>query len=94
MSIPVFGGLIVKEGNTYKKVPVPVTEQRDSSERWLPDIWRTYFLQKDSNGRYRGYKSIVANEGNIIFIPKNLLMIVLATQLKRGNHYKQMEILC
>ena len=25
MSIPVFGGLIVKEGNTYKKVPVPVT---------------------------------------------------------------------
>ena len=69
MSIPVFGGLIVKEGNTYKKVPVPVTEQRDSSERWLSDIWRAYFLQKDSNGRYRGYKSIVANEGNIIFIP-------------------------
>ena len=69
MSIPVFGGLIVKEGNTYKKVPVPVTEQRDSSERWLGDIWRAYFLQKDSNGRYRGYKSIVANEGNIIFIP-------------------------
>ena len=69
MSIPVFGGLIVKEGNTYKKVPVPVTEQRDSSERWLTDIWRAYFLQKDSNGRYRGYKSIVANEGNIIFIP-------------------------
>ena len=52
MSIPVFGGLIVKEGNTYKKVPVPVTEQRDSSERWLSDIWRAYFLQKDSNGRY------------------------------------------
>ena len=61
MSIPVFGGVIVKEGNTYKKVPVPVTEQRDSSERCLSDIWRAYFLQKDSNGRYRGYKSIVAN---------------------------------
>ena len=33
MSIPVFGGLLVKFGNTYQKATIPVTLQRNSEER-------------------------------------------------------------
>ena len=28
-----------------------------------------HFLQKDSTGKYRGYRSVAANLGNILFIP-------------------------
>ena len=64
MSIPVFGGLLVKFGNTYQKATIPVTLQRNSEERDETDVYRTHFLQKDSTGKYRGYRSVAANLGN------------------------------
>ena len=69
MPIPVFGGLLIKLGNTYQKATIPVTLQRNSEERDETDVYRTHFLQKDSTGKYRGYRSVAANLGNILFMP-------------------------
>ena len=69
LQLPVYNGLLKKEGNTYKKNTIPVTLQRNSEERDETDIYRTYFLAKDSRGRYRGYNSLAANRGNMIVAP-------------------------
>ena len=50
LQLPVYNGLLKKEGNNYKKNTIPVTLQRNSEERDETDIYRTYFLAKDSKG--------------------------------------------
>jgi hypothetical protein len=69
LHLPIYNGLLKKEGNNYKKNTIPVTLQRNSEERDETDIYRTYFLAKDSKGRYRGYNSLAANRGNMIVVP-------------------------
>ena len=69
LKLPVYNGLLKKEGNNYKKNTIPVTLQRNSEERDETDIYRTYLLAKDSKGRYRGYNSLAANRGNMIVVP-------------------------
>ena len=69
LQLPIYNGLLKKEGNNYKKNTIPVTLQRNSEERDETDIYRTYFLAKDSKGRYRGYNSLAANRGNMIVVP-------------------------
>ena len=69
LRLPVYNGLLKKEGNNYKKNTIPVTLQRNSEERDETDIYRTYLLAKDSKGRYRGYNSLAANRGNMIVVP-------------------------
>lgn len=69
IQIPFYDGLVEERGNFYHKVLVPVTLQRNSAERAEGDIYRTFFLQKDENGRYVLYNHEAANRGNMIVIP-------------------------
>lgn len=69
VNLPFYNGLIEKRGNSYHKVLTPVTLQRNSEERAENDIYRTFFLQKDENGRYVLYNHDTANRENMIVVP-------------------------
>lgn len=68
-NLPFYGGLVEKRGNSYHKVLDPVTQQRNSENRAENDVYRTFFLQKDENGRYVLYNHDTANRENIIVVP-------------------------
>ena len=70
-NLPFYDGLVHKKGNKYFKSISPITLQRNSFERAVGDIFRTYFLQKDSLGRYVLYDHDEANRGNMIIVPTN-----------------------
>ena len=69
VNLPFYDGLVEKRGNFYKKVLDPVSLQRNSEDRAESDVYRTFFLQKDENGRYVLYNSDTANRGNMIVVP-------------------------
>lgn len=71
VEIPFYDGLVEKKENSYHKVFSPVTLQRDSDSRAETDIYKTYFLQKDSKGKYVLYNHDTANRGNMIIVPTN-----------------------
>lgn len=70
-NLPFYDGLVEKRGNSYRKVLEPVSLQRNSEDRAESDIYRTFFLQKDENGKYVLYNHDTANRGNMIVVSTN-----------------------
>ena len=69
VNLPFYNGLVEKRGNSYSKVLDPVSLQRNSEDRAEGDVYRTFFLQKDENGRYVLYDHDTANRENMIVVP-------------------------
>jgi len=69
VNLPFYDGLVEKRGNSYSKVLDPVSLQRNSEDRAEGDVYRTFFLQKDENGRYVLYNHDTANRENMIVVP-------------------------
>lgn len=69
VNLPFYDGLVEKRGNSYSKVLDPVSLQRNSEDRAEGDVYRTFFLQKDENGRYVLYDHDTANRENMIVVP-------------------------
>lgn len=69
VNLPFYDGLVEKRGNFYVKVIDPVSLQRNSEDRAEGDVYRTFFLQKDENGRYVLYNHDTANRENMIVVP-------------------------
>jgi len=69
VNLPFYDGLVEKKGKSYSKALEPVTLQRNSEDRAEGDVYRTFFLQKDENGRYVLYNHDTANRENMIVVP-------------------------
>ena len=69
VNLPFYNGLVEKRGNSYNKVLDPVSLQRNSEDRAESDVYKTFFLQKDENGRYVLYDHNTANRENMIVVP-------------------------
>ena len=69
VNLPFYNGLVEKRGTSYSKVLDPVSLQRNSEDRAEGDVYRTFFLQKDENGRYVLYNHDTANRENMIVVP-------------------------
>ena len=69
VNLAFYDGLVEKRGNSYSKVLDPVSLQRNSEDRAEGDVYRTFFLQKDENGRYVLYDHDTANRENMIVVP-------------------------
>ena len=69
VNLPFYNGLVEKRGTSYSKVLDPVSLQRNSEDRAEGDVYKTFFLQKDENGRYVLYNHDTANRENMIVVP-------------------------
>lgn len=81
VEIPFYGGLVEKKENSFHKVFDPVTLQRDSNSRAETDIYGTYFLEKNSKGKYILYDHDAANRGNMIVVPTNNFVDCFGNQI-------------
>lgn len=69
VNLPFYNGLVENRGTSYSKVLDPVSLQRNSEDRAESDVYKTFFLQKDENGRYVLYNHDTANRENMIVVP-------------------------